>query len=261
MGTSRRLRLAMPSIVRVSWFALVLLLVALGHGTAQAQFSEHDEDPTRDVVDEQPGGWEEGASATASVTLIAPPELRVCRRGRLSVHSGWREQHWSCWPSDVPTLRVPSGAARLALARPAIEALGDAELADGDTLRVTLEDRSAIRIAGYVTLGVGIGAGLALMIAGAAIVGSLHYPLLAAGAITSGVAIAAGAPMAALNDATTFDVTHAPAAVSAEEEAEASADPGQPVSDASEAGAVTGEEVDGPTDSAGPPPTPEAAGQ
>jgi hypothetical protein len=218
----------MPSIARFSWCVLALMLAALGPATAHAQFSEHDEDPLREVVDEQAGHWEQGATANATVTLVAPPTLRVCRRGHLSVHAGWREQHWGCWPSDVPTLRVPAGDARLALARPGIEVIGDTTLADGDTLRVTLEDRSAVRIAGYVTLGVGLAAGIAFMIAGATITGSLHYPLLAAGAITSGVAIAAGIPMAALNDATAFDITHAPPAVSADEEAEASADPGPP---------------------------------
>lgn len=119
------------------------------------------------VFDEQPV-WE--GTAEANVELEAPPELTLCRQGRVVPLDGRREVHMGCWPVS-PTgharLDVPAGPAFLAAHRGGeITWLAGLpiELHDHMLLRVHFEDRMPIRIAGWIGGAVGIVAGVICLV-------------------------------------------------------------------------------------------------
>lgn len=141
--------------------ALALLGVALASTALQAHAQEvtNEESDVRHLFDEQPV-WE--ADADASVALVAPEGLTVCRQGRIVPRGGYREAHMGCWSerdADGLRLEVPSGAGFLAV-RSGLDLtwIGDGAttLHDGDILRVALDDHLAFRVVGWVVIGLAV---------------------------------------------------------------------------------------------------------
>jgi hypothetical protein len=141
--------------------SLILLAFALASAglPARAQEVTNEESEVRHIFDDTPV-WE--ADADASVQLIVPTVLTVCRQGRVVRRGGYREAHMGCWSQDAANgfrLEVPSGPGFLAVRHGLdLSWIGDGATAlhDGDILRLDIDDHLAVRIVGWVVLALAV---------------------------------------------------------------------------------------------------------
>ena len=188
--------------------AIACLLAATPSvGLAQEQSTE--ESTARHVFDGPPA-WE--ASADIEVRLTAPADMIVCRQGRVTRRSGWRDVYMGCWPtgSESRVLRVPDGHAYLAIRRGVSDLswIQAVDLHDGTTLHVDREDHETFRIVGWVFCGVGlVGPIVAWAVAVALRALSPAADALAGVTAAGGVLLGVGIGFAAWNDGVRVSVS------------------------------------------------------
>lgn len=155
--------------MRTLGLALVALsLVALASpAAAQEQSTEASE--VRHVFDTESPVWE--TTPGASVLLRAPADLTVCRQGLVVDRGDHRQVHMGCWPRpglDGARLDVPSTPGFLAV-RHGLDLTwiggGAITLNPGDILQVVPEEHLAIRVVGWVVVGLAVASAVAFGVA------------------------------------------------------------------------------------------------
>ena len=185
-------------------WALAVALLLMAQPIARAQERPDEHSGVRHVFDATPQ-WEAGVTLTP-ITLRAPEGLVLCRQGRIAPIDGLRDAHMGCWPAPSvggeSVLEVPLGPGYFAVHRGSDVTWvggGATELRAGDSVRVDFDDHFPLRVAGWITAGVGVVAGAVLLMV-AAIGGAVRTELAITGAAIAGAGLIVGIAMACVND-------------------------------------------------------------